>query len=114
MTDCPDWLSTQAPTVTEYAFNLCLLLWKLDARREACGRWLSFRGYPADATAAAYCGLAERVSPAAGSEARPHSHASGSVGSHQVAALDRLALRYFEEMRRVEEFPEYWEAAGRV
>lgn len=104
------------PNELEFEFNLCIVLWKLGERHEACERWLRRRAFPLDETAAAYFRLAKAVRPSAvAMEAkRANSHASGVLDLAQVAALDRLALRYFEELRRIEEFPEYWDVAGRA
>jgi len=103
-----------APADAEFEFNLSLVLWKLGERRAACERWLTARGYPTDASAAAYARLVDGVRPSAAEAeaARATAHASGALDAGQLAGLDRLALRYFEELRRTEEFPAYWEASG--
>jgi tetratricopeptide (TPR) repeat protein len=98
------------PEDLEHEFNLCLVLWKMGERREACDRWLRRRGYPIDATAATYCRLADAVRPTAAEAegSRAEGHATGRLDDAQRAGLDRLALRYFEELKSVEEFPSCW------
>jgi len=76
--------------------------------------WLVFRGHPADATAATYRRLADETTPRAADAEGAQSHASGALHASQAAALDRLALRYFEELRSSEEFPGYWDARREV
>ena len=83
------------------AGKLALMRWPCEEHER-----LVFRGHPADATAATrYRRLADETTPRAADAEGAQSHASGALHASQAAALDRLGLRYFEELRSSEEFP---------